>query len=378
MTTSLWGRRIDAAGLLPLANKVERGERLSFDDGVALFRHPDWMAVGMIAHAERTRRHRDRVLVTRNMRIEVTNVCVAGCRFCSFSRRRQAEPGAFTMTLEDAWQKLEAQAGNPPTEIHLVSGLNPDLPLAFYEQLLRGFRRIDQRVALKCFTAVEIHFLSERSAMSHRDVLGRLQAAGLSSLPGGGAEIFHPDVRRRIAPNKATAEQYLAVHAAAHGIGMKTNATMLYGHVETIEHRVDHVLRIRAQQDDSGGFEAFVPLAFHPDGNRMHDLPGPTGVDDLRTIAVSRLLLDNVDHIKTYWVSSTPEVAQIALSFGADDIDGTSVHETIYRAAGSTSPSALTLAALQRLIREAGFVPVERDPRRRAAGRQHDAFAEAP
>jgi aminodeoxyfutalosine synthase len=359
--------------------KVERGERLTFDDGVALFLQPDWMAVGRLAHAERTRRHADRVRVTRNMRIEVTNVCVAGCRFCSFSRPRSSDPGAFSRPLEEAWQTLRAHAADPPTEIHLVSGLNPDVPLAFYEELLRGFRQIDPRVALKCFTAVEIHFFAERSGSSYRDVLARLQAAGLSSLPGGGAEIFHPDVRQRIAPNKATADQYLAVHATAHRLGMTTNATMLYGHVETIEHRVDHLLRIRAQQDETGGFEAFVPLAFHPDGNRMHDLPGPTGVDDLRTIAVSRLLLDNVDHIKTYWVSATPRVAQIALGFGADDIDGTSVHETIYRAAGSKSPGALTMNALERLVREAGFVPVERDPRRAVAASRPDAcHAEAP
>jgi aminodeoxyfutalosine synthase len=318
------------------------------------------------------------VRVTRNMRVEVTNVCGSGCRFCSFHRTRSTDPGAFTMTLEDAWQKLAERADDPPTEIHLVSGLSHDLPLRYFEQLLRGFRRIDPAIALKCFTAVEIHFFAERSRMTYRDVLARLKAAGLTSLPGGGAEIFHPDVRRRIAPNKATADQYLAVHAAAHELGITTNATMLYGHLETAEHRVDHLLRLRAQQDDSGGFEAFVPLAFHPDGNRMCDLPGPTGVDDLRTIAVSRLLLDNVDHIKTYWVSSTPQVAQIALAFGADDIDGTSVHETIYRAAGSTSPGALTLGALERIIRQAGFVPVERDPRILRAARPAESFAEAP
>jgi aminodeoxyfutalosine synthase len=378
MTSALWRRRIEAAGLVPIADKISRGERLSFDDGVALFRNPDWMAVGTLAHAERTRRHTDRVRVTRNMRVEITNVCISGCRFCSFHRTRPADPGAFTMTLEDAWQKLSERADDPPTEIHLVSGLSPDLPLRYYEQLLRGFRRIDPVIALKCFTAVEIHFFAERSHMTYRDVLARLKAAGLTSLPGGGAEIFHPDVRRRIAPNKATADQYLAVHAAAHELGIKTNATMLYGHIETVEHRVDHLLRLRAQQDDSGGFEAFVPLAFHPEGNRMYELPGPTGVDDLRTIAVSRLLLDNIDHIKTYWVSSTPQVAQIALAFGADDIDGTSVHETIYRAAGSTSPGALTLGALERIIRQAGFVPVERDPRILRAGRHAESFAEAP
>jgi aminodeoxyfutalosine synthase len=353
-----------AALLEATAGKIARGDRLSFDDGVALFRHPDWAAVGRLAHADRTRRHGDRVLVTRNMRIEVTNVCVAGCRFCSFSRSRPGDPGAFTMTLEQAWQKLEAAMQDPPNEIHLVSGLNPDLPLSYYEELLRGFRRINPDIALRCFTAVEIHFFSKRTGLDYRDVLARLRAAGLTSLHGGGAEIFHPDVRRRIAPGKATADQYLAVHAAAHRMGLRSNTTMLYGHVETIEHRVDHILRIRAQQDDTGGFDAFVPLAFHPEGNRLCDLAGPTGIDDLRTVAVSRLLLANVDHVKTYWVSATPKIAQIALGFGADDIDGTTVHETIYRSAGSTSPRAMSFQALSKLVVEAGFVPVERNPSR--------------
>jgi aminodeoxyfutalosine synthase len=246
------------------------------------------------------------------------------------------------MRLEDAWRELELRMDDPPSEIHIVNGLHPDLPFSYYEELLRGFKRIKPDVVMKCFTAVEIHFFAELYGMTCEEVLTKLRAAGLDSLPGGGAEIFHPEVRTRIAHDKATAEQYLEVHDVAHRLGMKTNTTMLYGHIETFEHRVDHMLRIREQQDKSGGFQAFIPLAFHPDGNGMKNLPGPTGVDDLRTIAVSRLMLDNVDHIKAYWVSSTPKVAQIALCFGADDVDGTIVHETIYHAAGSTSPQGLT------------------------------------
>ena len=267
------------------------------------------------------------------------------------------------MTHEQAFAKLRArvEARDPITEIHIVNGLHPHLPFSYYEELLRGFKRIKPDVALKCFTAVEIHFFAELYRMTYQEVLSKLRAAGLDSLPGGGAEIFHPEVRTRIAHDKATAEQYLEVHDVAHRLGMKTNATMLYGHIETFEHRVDHMLRIREKQDKSGGFQAFVPLAFHPDGNGMKNLPGPTGVDDLRTIAVSRLVLDNVDHVKAYWVSSTPKVAQIALRFGADDVDGTIVHETIYHAAGSTSPQGLSRDMLVRLIREAGFLPVERD-----------------
>jgi aminodeoxyfutalosine synthase len=344
-----------------IRDKLARRERLTFGDGLALYTHPDWMGLGQLAHEERTRRHGDRAYFNRNMRIELTNVCVARCPFCSFAKRSESSPGAHTMTLEEAWQKLEREMDDPPAELHIVNGLHPSLPFSFYEELLRGFKRIKPDIALKCFTAIEIHYFSSLFGMSHKEALERLRAAGLDALPGGGGEIFHPDVRRRIAPRKASADEYLAVHEAAHRLGMKTNVTMLYGHIETLEHRVDHLMRVRDQQDRSGGFEAFIPLAFHPANNDLERLPGPTAVDDLRTIAVSRLVLDNVDHVKAYWVSTTPKVAQIALRFGADDIDGTTVHETIYRAAGSTSPPGLGSAELVRLIREAGFCPVERD-----------------
>jgi aminodeoxyfutalosine synthase len=341
--------------------KVERGERLSFDDGVALFRHPDVVAIGQLANEVRERRHGDRTYFNRNMRIEVTNVCVASCLFCSFAKLEEGAPGAHTMRVEEAWHELEARMDDPPSEIHIVNGLHPGLPFSYYEELLAGFKRIKPDIHMKCFTAVEIHFFAEHYGMTHREVLERLRSAGLDSLPGGGAEIFHPEVRSRISHDKADADQWLAVHRTAHALGMRTNATMLYGHIETFEHRVDHLLRLRALQDETEGLQAFIPLAFHPDGNGMKNLPAPTAIDALRTVAVSRLLLDNVPHVKAYWVSMTPEVAQIALRFGADDIDGTIVHETIYRAAGSRSPSGLTDEQLVRLIQEAGRIPVERD-----------------
>ncbi|MGD0529516.1 MAG: aminofutalosine synthase MqnE [Polyangiaceae bacterium] len=341
--------------------KVERGERLSFDDGVALFRHPDVVAIGQLANEVRERRHGDRTYFNRNMRIEVTNVCVASCLFCSFAKLEEGAPGAHTMRVEEAWHELEARMDDPPSEIHIVNGLHPGLPFSYYEELLAGFKRIKPDIHMKCFTAVEIHFFAEHYGMTHREVLERLRSAGLDSLPGGGAEIFHPEVRSRISHDKADADQWLAVHRTAHALGMRTNATMLYGHIETFEHRVDHLLRLRALQDETEGLQAFIPLAFHPDGNGMKNLPAPTAIDALRTVAVSRLLLDNVPHVKAYWVSMTPEVAQIALRFGADDIDGTIVHETIYRAAGSRSPSGLTAEQLVRLIQEAGRIPVERD-----------------
>jgi len=347
--------------LRPIAEKLAAKERLSEADAMLLFEHPDWIAVGQLAHQERTRRHGDRAYFNENMRVEVTNVCVASCLFCSFAKLEEGAPGSHTMSLEEAWAELSNRMDHPPAEIHVVNGLHPGLPFTYYEELLRGYKRIKPDIHLKCFTAVEIHFFARHYGMTYDEVLGRLQDAGLDSLPGGGAEIFHPDVRKRISDDKATADEYLEVHRVAHRRGLRTNVTMLYGHIETFAHRVDHMLRVRALQDETGGFQAFIPLAFHPDGNGMRHLPGPTGVDDLRTIAVSRLVLDNVPHIKAYWVSSTPKIAQVALRFGADDVDGTIVHETIYKAAGSTSPSGLSRDALIRLIREAGMQPVLRD-----------------
>jgi aminodeoxyfutalosine synthase len=344
-----------------IAERVRAGERLTFDDGVELFRHPDVMAVGQLANAVCERLHGDRTYFNRNMRIEVTNVCVASCLFCSFAKLEEGAPGSHTMKIEEAWRELEVRMDDPPAEIHIVNGLHPNLPFSYYEDLLAGFKRIKADVHLKCFTAVEIHFFAQLYGMTYAQVLERLRKAGLDSLPGGGAEIFHPEVRTRIAHDKATAEEYLEVHRVAHGMGMKTNATMLYGHIETFEHRVDHLLRLRELQEQTGGLQAFIPLAFHPEGNGMRNLPAPTAIDGLRTVAVSRLLLDNVPHVKAYWVSMTPEVAQVALRFGADDIDGTIVHETIYKAAGSRSPGGLTVEQLVRLIHEAGRVPVERD-----------------
>ena len=347
-----------------IRQKVLRGERLSFDDGLALFHEPDLLAVGQLANEVREKRHGDRTYFNRNMRIEVTNVCVASCLFCSFAKLEEHMPGAHTMKLEEAWKELEdvrASGQVPPSEIHIVNGLHPGLPFSYYEDLLRGFKRIDPTIHLKCFTAVEIHFFAQHYQMTNREVLEQLRAAGLDSLPGGGAEIFDEDVRKRISHDKANAEEYLEVHRVAHAMGMRSNVTMLYGHIETFAHRVDHMLRTRALQDETKGFQAFIPLAFHPDGNGMQNLPAPTAVDDLRTIAVSRLMMDNVEHIKAYWVSMTPDVAQIALRFGADDLDGTIVHETIYKAAGTRSPGALGYDELVRLIREAGRTPIERD-----------------
>src|SRR5271165_618942 len=236
-----------------IVKKLQAGERLSFDDGLTLFRHPDVVSVGRLANEVRERRHGDRTYFNRNMRIETTNVCVASCLFCSFAKLEEGAPGAHTMRVEEAWHELEERMDDPPGEIHIVNGLHPGLAFSYYEELLAGFKRIKPDVHLKCFTAVEIHFFATHYGMTYREVLERLRAAGLDSLPGGGAEIFHPAVRTRIAHDKATADEWLEVHRVAHGLGMRTNATMLYGHIETFEHRVDHLVRLRSLQDETGG-----------------------------------------------------------------------------------------------------------------------------
>jgi aminodeoxyfutalosine synthase len=344
-----------------IADKHRAGERLSYEDGLALMLEPDVLKLGALANETREKLHGDRTFFNVNMRYEATNVCEASCSFCAFAKLEAHMPGARTVTHEEAWQALAEFPDPKLTELHMVNGLHPGLPFEWYEELLRGWKRVRPNVHLKCFTGVEIHFFAEKFGMTHTQVLTRLRAAGLGSLPGGGAEILHPDVRKRIAPDKATGEQYLAAHRAAHEIGMKTNVTMLYGHIETFEHRVDHLLQIRGLQDETHGFQCFIPLAFHNENNSLHKLPEPTAIDDLRMISVSRLLLDNVAHVKAYWVSMGIDTAQIALRFGADDLDGTIVSETIYHSAGSTVPMGLTRDALIRLIREAGRVPVERD-----------------
>ncbi len=353
--------RLRALGLADISDKLRHGERLTAADGVRLFDCPDLHAVGALANRVREARHGRRTYYNVNLRIEATNVCAASCLFCSFARLRPGDPGAYTMSLEQVFDKVRARAGQPLTEVHIVNGLHPDLPFDYYLDLLRGLKAIRPGLHLKCFTAVEIAFFADLYGRTDAQVLRALMAAGLASLPGGGAEIFAPRARRKISPDKADAERYLSVHRLAHGLGLRTNVTMLYGHIETMEERVDHLLRVRALQDETGGFQAFIPLAFHPDNNQMRKLPAPTGTDTLRVHAVARLLLDNVPHVKAFWIAAGVDVAQIALWYGADDLDGTVQEERIYHMAGSRTPEALSSAAIRRLIRAAGRDPVERD-----------------
>ena len=353
--------RLAAAGLGAIDEKLRAGERLSFEDGVRLFASPDLLAVGWLANRDRERRHAARTYFNYNLRLEPTNVCEATCLFCSFSRLRPTDAAAYTMTLEQAWDKLRTRAHQPITELHVVNGLNPELPFSYYTEMLRGFKRVRPSIHLKCFTAVEIAYFADLYGMSDEQVLRELQAAGLDSMPGGGAEIFAERVRRKICHDKCGADRYLAIHGIAHGLGLRTNVTMLYGHIETMEERVDHMLRTRAQQELSGGFQAFIPLAFHPDNNQMRKLPAPSAADTLRVHAVARLMLDNVAHIKAFWIATGVEVAQTALWFGVDDLDGTVQEEKIYHMAGSPTPEGMTTAQLTRLVRAAGREPLERD-----------------
>jgi aminodeoxyfutalosine synthase len=354
-------RRLREAGLDDIAGKLDAGERLDSADGERLFEADDLLAVAWLANRERERRHGARTFYNYNIRIEATNVCVASCLFCSFARLKPGDAGAYTMSLEQVWQKLRDRADQPLTEVHVVNGLHPDLPFEYYTDLLRGLKRIRPSIHLKCFTAVEIAFFSDLYGMSDEQVLRELMDAGLDSLPGGGAEVFAPRVRRKICHDKCDADRWLSIHRTAHRLGMRSNVTMLYGHIETAAERVDHMLRARALQDETGGFQAFIPLAFHPDNNQLRKLPAPSASDTLRVHAVARLLLDNVPHVKAFWIATGVEVAQASLWFGVDDLDGTVQEERIYHMAGATSPESMTTRQLQRLILAAGRVPVERD-----------------
>jgi aminodeoxyfutalosine synthase len=353
--------RLAAAGLTDVVESIDAGERLDLDAGIRLSACPDLLAVGWLANRVREARHADRTYFNHNLRLEATNVCVASCLFCSFARLRPGDAGSYTMSLEEVWDKLRRRRDDPLTEIHIVNGLHPDLPFEYYLDLLRGLKAIRPDVHLKCFTAVEIAFFADLYGRSDEAVLVELRGAGLDSLPGGGAEIFAERVRRKICHDKCDADRWLAIHRTAHRLGMRSNVTMLYGHIETIEERVDHMLRARALQDETGGFQAFIPLAFHPENNQMRKLPAPSAADTLRVHAVARLMLDNIPHVKAFWIATGVEIAQTSLWFGVDDLDGTVQEEKIYHMAGARTPEALTTDEIRRLIRAAGRVPVERD-----------------
>ena len=346
--------------LKPIAAKVLRGERLSHEDGVALYRSPDLLAVGWLANHVREKRHGNVTYFNVNRHINPTNVCVAHCKLCAFGRDPNA-PGAYTFALEEIYQRAEQGVREGATEFHMVGGLHPDLPFEYFLDMIRGLKQRCPTVHLKAFTMVEVGYFARIAKLSIKETLQKMKDAGVDSLPGGGAEIFHPRVRKLICDHKVSGQMWLSIARQAHELGLHSNATMLYGHVETAEERVDHLLKLRELQDQTHGFVTFIPLAFHPDNTALAHIPKPTGYDDLRNIAVSRLLLDNFAHIKAYWIMLSPAIAQIALRFGANDLDGTVVEEKIYHDAGAVTSEFTSRADLERLIRAAGRVPVERD-----------------
>jgi aminodeoxyfutalosine synthase len=352
------------ATLAPIREKVEAGERLDFEDGVALMESDDLLALGELADlARRARGGGDEVYFVQNLYLNQTNVCRVKCKFCAFAKTRKQED-SYTISADELVEDAVKQhAVANFTEIHCVNGENPHVDLEFYASVLRQLRSALPDVHLKFYTASEIHHMSMLEGCTHEDVLRVLKDAGLGSLPGGGAEIFADRVRQLIAPGKEHPDNWFDVHDTAHKLGIPTHSTLLYGHVETYEERVDHLLRLRAQQDATGGFLAFIPLAFHPE-NTVFERRGfkfTTGADDLKMIAVSRLLLDNIAHVKAYWIMMGLPMAQVALHFGANDVQGTVVREQIFQAAGATSGTEQKIPELVRFIHGAGRVPVQRD-----------------
>lgn len=357
-------KRFADLGLLQIARKVEAGARLSIDEGRQLYACPDVTALGALAHHRRTQLHGDKTFYVVNRHINYTNVCINGCAFCAYHRTK-GEEGGFELSINDAVERLR-NAPLPPREVHIVGGCHPDLRLSFFVDLLQSVQRTLPDATLKCFTAVEIAHFAQLEGITTREVLQTLKNAGLAMMPGGGAEIFEPKVRRRICPKKSTAEEWLRIHGEAHELGLITNCTMLFGHLESIDDRLNHLEMLRTLQDQSlskgaVGFSCFVPLPFQTENSAIKVEHPLTGVDELKTIAISRLMLDNIEHIKSYWVMLTVKQAQAALFFGADDLDGTVVEEKIGHMAGATSAQGQTKSQLESMIRGMGLTPVERD-----------------
>jgi len=359
--------RLRDPALRPIATKVQEGVRLDEADGLTLYDTPDLIGLGTLADYANRRRNGDRVWFSANQHINPTNVCILRntCTFCSFARMPK-EDGAYTRSLEEVYHEAAQANGSPTREFHIVGGLHPKLGVDYYAEMIRGLRERHPNVHIKALTAVEIAHIARVSRLSITDTLKTLKEAGLTSMPGGGAEVFSTAVRATIAERKLSGEEYLRVHGEAHALGIPTNCTMLYGHVETAEDRIQHLSMLREQQDRSGGFLTYIPLAYHTENNELGEELGrvgsaTTGFEDLRNIAVGRLFLDNIPHVKTHWPMVTPFMSQIALSFGCDDVEGTVVFERIYHDAGARTDLGMPYSALVALIRDAGKIPMERD-----------------
>lgn len=346
--------------LAEIEGKVLAGERLAFDDGLWLHDHADVLTLGRLANVVRERKNGNYAYYNTNIHLNPTNVCVYRCRFCAFRADLRAEK-AYEFTDEMIRERaLEAKAAGA-TEIHVVGGLHHLKKFDWYVNVIRVIRETYPEIHIKAWTPVEIHWFAFITKQPVRWVLEKLIEAGIGSMPGGGAEIFDPEIRNRLCEHKANSDVWFEVHRTAHELGLRSNATMLYGHIEEARHRIDHLCRLRALQDETGGFQTMIPLSFHPENTELAAIPKASGLADLKIIALSRLMLDNFDHVKAYWIMLGEKTAQVALSFGADDLDGTVVHELIYHDAGAQTPEVLTVAQIHHLIEEAGRIPVERD-----------------
>ena len=359
--------RLSDPALHAIADRVMAGERLTPGDGVALFRTPDLLGLGTLADAVNRAKHGDRVTFASNQHINPTNVCIlrTTCVFCSYARLPK-EDGAYRYTMDQVWAEAEQADGAMTREFHIVGGLDMKAGLAYYTEMFRGLKARHPQVHIKALTAVEIAHIARIEKMSVHDVLVALRDAGLDTMPGGGAEVFSPGVRATIADRKLAGTEWIEVHRVAHRLGIRTNCTMLYGHVETVEDRINHLGMLRDLQDETGGFLAYIPLAYHPDNNELGAELGrqgtaTTGIDDLKNLAVGRLFLDNIEHIKSHWIMVTPALSQLSLHFGVNDLEGTVVREKIYHEAGAHTAQAMSLAELLRIIRGAGKIPAERD-----------------
>lgn len=353
-------RRITDPVLVEVARKVSAAERLELADGIACLETADMLGLASLAHGVRRARYGNRAYYVVNHHLNYTNICSNGCRFCAF-RRAAGSPDGYLLTPQEAAARIASSCSSELKEVHVVGAINPEPEFSYYIDLLSAVRAVAPGSHLKAFTAVEIDHIARKAGLSWKECLMALKDAGLSALPGGGAEVFSERVRKILFPSKISAETWLAVHAEAHRLGLGTNATLLFGHIETQAERIQHLLRLRNQQDETGGFRAFIPLAFHSQNTELANLPGPSGVEILKVIATARLVLDNIPHIKAYWVMLGLKLAQAALHFGADDLEGTVVSESITHQAGATTSVGLTRSDLEELIVDAGFIPAERD-----------------
>lgn len=348
--------------LASITDKVTNGGRIDDAEALYLFRSPELLEIGALAAAVNERKNGKRVYFNVNRHLNYTNICVNRCKFCAFSRTAD-EPGAYTHDLGEIRNRAVEAASQGATEIHIVGGLHPELPFAFYLEMLRTVKSVSPALHVKAFTAVEIDYLAQIAGLSVAETLARLKEAGLGSLPGGGAEILGAEVRKKLCPEKISGERWLEIMAEVHRSGLKSNATMLYGHLESYADRVDHMRRLRELQAETGGFQVFIPLAFQPENTRLklERKGGSGGVDDLKTLAIARIYLDNFANIKAYWVMLGEKIAQVALAFGVNDLDGTVVEERIGHEAGAQTPQAMSREEIAGLIRKAGRTPVERD-----------------